>query len=200
MMSDERPRRRPGANVARDVVQAQLLRDLEVWRCEFRKWKLDGLVTLFDESPFRRPVRPDDIAVKAPHQRVDRGRDLEQVIGPQRDHSTRAQHAARLAPEARPVEPVQRLRHRHEINRGRGAAARFGRSDAVGDAVMGRDVLDLRRAGIGCADVTEVTRQTGGRLARTGARIPRLVPRRRCTRQEFEQRVRIARPERRVGR
>src|SRR5213083_1923726 len=52
-------RRRPGADVAGDVVQRDHLLDHKVRRGKFRERELDRLVTLFGDAPFRRPKWPD---------------------------------------------------------------------------------------------------------------------------------------------
>ena len=65
---------------------------------------------------------------------------------------------------------------------------------------MAHRVLDLRFAGIGGEDLVEVAGQANGSLARSGAAVPRGIQRRRFVREKIEQRIRIARAKRGVGR
>src|ERR1700730_884075 len=94
---------RPGANVACDVVHGYLLLDHEIGGGKFGEWEFNRPVTLFGEPPFRGPEGPDDVAVEVLYDRVDLRRDLEQAVRPDRDQSTRSQHAPPLDPQARAI-------------------------------------------------------------------------------------------------
>ncbi len=198
MALDERARRRPGAHVPGDVVERQGLLDHEVGCGEFSERKLDGLVTLLRDSPFRRPIGTHDVAVEAAHDLVDLRCDLEHHIRPHRDHTVWPKDTPNLGPKSGAVEPVQRLRHRDEIDRSVAEVRGLGRTDAVLDARIVRGVVDLAAAGVGRDDEREVSGQPDRGLARAGACVPRFVARRRGLRQEVEQRIRVAGPEGRI--
>src|SRR2546423_438880 len=131
MLFHERTGCRPGANVAGNVLQGHPLFDHEVRRGKLGEWKLDGAVTLLDESPFRRPISADNAAVEAAYQRVDVGRNLEEHVRPDRDHATWPQHALDLVPEARQLEPVDGLGRGHQIDGSVLESALFGPSHPV---------------------------------------------------------------------
>src|SRR5882762_3565374 len=117
MARDERARRRPSAHVPGDVVERHGLLDHEVGCGKFGERKFDGLVTLLRDPPFRRPIGTHDVAVEAAHDPVDLRCDLEHHIRPHRDHAAWPEDTPNLGPKSGAVEPVQRLRHRDEIDR-----------------------------------------------------------------------------------
>ena len=66
---------------------------------------------------FRRPARPQGVAMPRQHCGIDCGRDLGQPVRPDGGHAARHQHALHCAPGHLAIEPVHRLRDGDEVHR-----------------------------------------------------------------------------------
>lgn len=98
------------------------------------------------------------------------------LVGPGGQHAPGTQHPFAGGEEAIAVEPVQRLRHRHQIDAGVVQGGAFGGFDPQADPGIGlalRPVArDLRRAGVGGVHVGEARGQSARRLATARPRFP----------------------------
>src|SRR5688572_29443980 len=112
-------RRRPGAQIATELIKCELLLDRERRQRKLDERKFDRSIAIVDQAALGRPIWANGLFIEAAHDSVDVLVDLEESVAPNGDHSARNEHAARLAKECIAVEPVQRLRDRHEIDGGR---------------------------------------------------------------------------------
>ena len=69
-------------------------------------------------------------------------------VAPHGEHAVGTQDTSYFCVKAIQIEPMQRLRNRHQVEFCTGQPAGFGNRDAVGDAVMGYCVSQLFRAQI----------------------------------------------------
>ncbi len=80
--------RRPGAEVAQQVFEIPRMDHLKLRRREFVKGKRQTSIPILDDAALGRPVGPHDVGIIAVNDRVDLGRDVVQLITPNRDDAT----------------------------------------------------------------------------------------------------------------
>ena len=141
----------------------------------------------------RRPVRVKRAAVPRGHDGVDRRVDARQSVGPDGQHAVRFEHARHLAIECRAIKPVQRLRHRHNIDACVGQIRIRFAANGIGDVCACFGVCDLRGAGIGGDHLLEMRRKAHRCLPVSAAGIPRERPCRGLGCQPDQQCVRVLR-------
>src|SRR4051812_25210353 len=115
-------RRRPAADVTQHLLEIPFEHQAERRVRQFLESQLTGewrqrLVVSFDVAPLRRPVGADHAGVEIEENPVEyRVGELGAWIVPCREHGAMSRHAARLDVERLDVEPVQGLRHGHQVD------------------------------------------------------------------------------------
>ena len=168
--------RRPAAHVAEQLLAGSSAASSPNCGCgSSSERKRQRRVVSLDVAPLRRPVRPDHArcrnrGTRRSSSRVD---ELRPRIGPDREQRARPRHAARLGIEASHVEPVQRLRHGHQIHRCGGqtrCARRAPPSTARADAAWPR--RSVRRATSVACTRWKCSASAHARLAAAAAAVP----------------------------
>ncbi len=190
---------RPGTQVAEHVSDGPLGRHLEFRRRQLVPGERDPRVACFDQAPFGRPERLQDVCVQPAHNGIALLRDLAQLVAPRCDDTARDEHARRLGKEAPRVEPVQRLADRDQVRGGILQPRILGRGDAVADTGMCNRRVDLCPARIRGDHALEMIGKSNGCLPVAGCTIPG-EPAARKAGEIGEQLARIKRPVPRVAR
>ncbi len=124
---------------------------------------------------------------------IERRRDVQKVIRPGRDQPARFQYPRRLGGESVEIEPMQRLRHRNEIDRIGLETRIFSGANPVIDPLSGNGLGNLGSARIGRDHLGKVCSKASRRLTRARRTIPNAVAGRCNTGQIREQRGGIVR-------
>src|SRR5438105_318061 len=192
--------RGPGAEISAQLLQRHLRFHGDGRERELGERKIDRAVRRVDERALRRPVGAHGPLVELPDGFVQTGAELDQAVAPHGDDATRREHAARFRVERRAIEPVQRLRDRHQLYGVRRQPARVRRGLAIPHTGVSERGRQLRRTRVRRLDLLELLGQPDRRLAAARGAVPRHVAPRRLLRQRREQRRRVARSKRRIGR
>jgi hypothetical protein len=124
-----------------------------------------------------RPVRADHVHVEILEDRIERGLMEDGTwIVPRDEQCPRPRDAPRFGIERFDVEPVQRLRHRDEIDAGVRQAARLGGSHRVANPRVRFRGRDLLGRDIGGVNDREMIGERDARLSAAAARVPGGVP------------------------